>query len=1325
MTGGPGRTAPASFAQKSLWLRENLIARPGIFAISRCYRMRGPFDPEALRRAFGDVVTRHESLRTTFEVVDGEPSQRIGPAAVFEYHHQRVPDGNIDACRALAEADSVRPFDLSRGPLARLCVYRLGEHDHVVLLALHHLVCDAWSVGNLLTELGAFYRGHHTGSPAILPPLAMQYADHARAQHEELTPARLAELTDWWRERLAGATQVWDFPLDRRRPPRRHAPGDFVDSTLPPELAARLARVARQERVTGFMLLLAAYRLLLSRHTGQPDLLIGIPMIERDEVAREDLIGFLLNMLVLRNDLRRATTFRDVLRAERGAVIDAFDHRELPYATLVEALRPRRDLASSPLFQATFSHHTAAPATPDFPGVDVEDFPLSGAVCQFDLSLDLVQRPEGVSARWGFNNDVLTRETVARVAERFEVLLERAAADPDVPLADLPVLSPRDRAQLRAHSAESEEPTGPEWLGEMFGHWVARTPEAPAVRQHDVRLSYAEVGAHAGRVAARLRRLGLPPEARVGLLLGRDVRLPGVMLGVLGAGLSFVPTLVDQPVERVAAAFADAEVAVVLTDRPEAVPDGPFTVLDPEALGPDSGDRDATDGTSGPFTGDRRDPEGLAYVLFTSGSTGRPKGVAVTHRSLANCLRWTRDAVGFRPGGRMVAVSAVGFDISLLELFLPLVSGGEAVISTERESRNAEDLAALLARERPDFVQGTPPVWQMLLAAGWPGDPHLTVLSGGDVVNPVLARRLIEDTAGFWHIYGPTEATLFCVGAPLTAEDTDRAALPLGSPVSGVLAWVVDEELRQVPPGVVGELCLSGTALARGYLGRPGATADRFVPHPFSDRPGDRLYRTGDLAVRRTDGSLELRGRADTQIKLRGHRIELGEIEHTLAAHPDVAAVAVVLVGAGTDEAHLTAFVQAAAGAPDGTSLAAALREHTVARLPGPMVPAGFRTVAALPITENGKIDRVALAAQAAAPATSAPSVPSADEPATAEEMVLADLWRGLLPVERVGRTDDFFDSGGNSLLAVRLVNLVREAFGVRLPLSVLFEYATLAGLAERVRRDAERAPGAHSLTWLRQGAGTGRPYAAFAHAAGGSLLCYREVVAAVDAGLDVCGFERSGAPGPESLRDLADRYVTELLAAGRGAPARLVGWSVGGMLAYEMAHRLLERTGEAVPVLLIDTPSPRRGAGSGTADDAARLRLFVTDLASSLGRALPVPSDVEGRKPAEVFAELAHALNERYPQAGYQPEELARRYAVLTATTEATAGYRPAPYPGEVRYLESTEGAEDRADGADWWRERAGSWQGLVSLPADHHAIVRGETAARVAEEVAGRTAN
>ena len=1018
------REIPLSFSQESLWLIHQLDPASPAYNVPAAILVSGWLDPGALEQTLSEIVRRHEALRTSFPTVGGGPVQRVHtpePVPLPVIDLTGLPGGRKEAER-LALDDALRPFDLARGPLLRAGLVRLGEEEHLFLLTLHHAISDEWSVAVLVREVGALYSGHS------LPDLPIQVADHAVWQREWLRGEVLAARLAAWKERLAGAPPVVDLPLDRPRTADRTFRGGHVPLEIPAAVAERLRAAGRERSASLFMVLLAGFAAWLSRQGAGEDLVIGVPVANRSHPGTEGLIGYFVNTLPLRADLSGDPDFGELIERARELALAAFAEQDLPFERLVQELRPERSLAHAPLFQVMLSLHNVPAPSLDLPGLSFRGLEVEPGTAKVDLILELVEA-EGVSGRLEYAADLFDRETAERMAERLRVLLEAAAGDPERPVAELPILTAAESRQIAAWSRPAASfPSA--CLHRLFEAWAAERPEAIAVAN----LTYAELERRANRLARYLRRLGLGPETRVAL---RHERTPGLIVGLLGilkAGGAYVPIDPAWPEERLRLIQEDAGAAVL---------------VDEELISRSAQESDAP--LDVPVQ-----PGNLAYVIYTSGSTGRPKGTLVTHANASRLLAATEPWFGFGPEDVWTLFHSAAFDFSVWEIWGALAYGGRLVLVPPRLS--PEELRALLEAEGVTVLNQTPSAFRQLARLEPP--PSLRfVIFGGEALEVSSVTGWLGGPS-LINMYGITETTVHVTYRPLTREDLRS----VGVPIPDLSIEVLDRRGMPVPIGVAGELCVGGAGVARGYLGRPDLTAERFVPAPG----GARLYRSGDLGRRLGSGELEYLGRIDQQVKLRGFRIEPSEIEAALAAIPGVRESAVLLRNDLPAGPGLVAYV--AADGPSAGDLLASLR----GRLPEYMVPGHFVFLPALPLTGNGKLDRKALPA----PEGERPELAHAYvEPRTPMERALAAIWEEALGVDRVGVEDNFFDLGGHSLLATQVVSRVREAFGVELALRELFERPTVSGLAaaladsgtpiERIPR--RKDPSVHPLSFAQE----------------------------------------------------------------------------------------------------------------------------------------------------------------------------------------------------------------------------------------------------------------
>jgi amino acid adenylation domain-containing protein len=1032
-----------SFAQQRFWFLDQLEPGNPLYNIPAVVRIGGNLNVAAMEQALTEIVRRHESLRTTFRTLDAHPVQVVG--LPFAVHVQvedlsALPEAERDAAAVqLLLAKAREPFDLARGPLLRPALVRTGPAEYLFSLTMHHIVSDGWSFGVLIREVITLYEAFVAGKPSPLPELEIQYPDYALWQREWLQGDALDEQLAYWKRQLA-APPVLELPGDRRRPPVQSFAGAVHQTRIPAPLYESLHALGRREGVTLFMTLLAGFKALLWRYTGQDDLVVGTPVAGRTRVEMEPLIGLFVNTLALRTDLSGDPTFGELLARVRGTALGAYAHQDVPFEKLVEELQPERSLSHAPIFQVMIMlQNTPRPAL-TMAGLPLGRVDVDTATAKFDLTLLLEERDGGITAQWEYSTDLFDAETVERMAGHFETLLEGAAADPTRRISGLPLLSEAERRHITIDFNETRRAYPPALrIDELFEAQAAHTPDAVALVYEGERLTYAELNARAEQVTHRLRELGVGSESRVGVLLGRTPALVAALLGVMKAGAAYVPLDPDYPQERVRFMLEDAAVSALVTQSallsrlPEQ--DAPVLCIDAQVV-------TATDTAEAPSARavSAAGPDSLAYVIYTSGSTGTPKGMAIEHRSVSTLLHWAHETFSAEELSGVLASTSICFDLSIFELFAPLTCGGSVILAD-----NALALASHPAASEVTLINTVPSAMAELVRGGSVPESVLTVNLAGEPLKRALVEQVYAGTqaARVLNLYGPSEDTTYSTFAIVARGAVGEPTI--GRPVANTQAYLLDRHLRLVPRGAVGELYLGGEGLSRGYLNRPALTAERYVPDSFSGEPGARLYRTGDLARWRRNGELEFLGRADHQVKVRGFRIELGEVEAALSAHEGVRACVVVAREDEPGDRRVVAYVAA-----DELLSSAALRAHLRERLPDYMIPSVFVMLDELPLTPNGKVDRKALPAPEMARSESESRYVA---PRTPTEEVLCGVWSEVLRVERVGVEDNFFELGGHSLLATRLMARTREAFGVELPLRALFETPTVSGLGAEIER--------------------------------------------------------------------------------------------------------------------------------------------------------------------------------------------------------------------------------------------------------------------------------
>ncbi len=1344
--------APLSFAQQALWFLDRLAPGRSTFNVSSAVRIAGPLDLAALARGFGEIVRRHESLRTTFVARDGRPVQVVSDDGAFlleteDLRGLAAPDREPEA-RRLAVEESRRPFDLGRGPLVRAKVLRLGDAENVVLLSMHHIVTDGWSFGVAAGELAAIYDAFRQGRPSPLPELPIQGSDFARWQRSWLQGPVLDRLLAYWTGRLSGLVAL-ELPTDRPRPAIRHERGATRFFELGEDLSRSLLDLGRREGTTPFMTLLAGFQALLHRYSGQDDIAVGSPIANRNRAETEGLIGYFVNMLVLRGDLSGDPSFRDLLVRTREAALGAFEHQDLPFDRLVEALHPGRDLSRTPLFQVMFVLQNNR--LPDVGRRDLAVAPFAvgegTGTAKFDLTLAFVEADRGLSGSLEYDTGLFDPATIERMIDRFRALLAAVAADPARRLSDLPLATEAEQdLVLREWNRTGVALPGEACVHHLFEAQAARTPDAVALVDEGQSVTYRDLDARADRLARRIAARGAGPGASVGLFVERSIAMAVGILATLKAGAAYVPIDPAYPAERVALLLEDSAVRLVLTQASLAGRLAGQGAV--EAIG-----IDADGGEAGPDVAPApARPADAAYVIFTSGSTGRPRGVVVPHRGVVNHALAATRLFGLTPADRVLQFSSISFDIAVEELFPAWNAGATVVLRGDDAQLDPAAFTAMVDREAitvldlPTAYWHAWTAWLSATSAALPGSLRLVVVGGERALATSHAAWCSIAGSGrvrWLNTYGPTETTVIATSyEPAGGPTTDD--LPIGRPIANARAYVLDARLRAVPPGIPGELFVGGEGVARGYQGRPGLTAGRFLPDPFATAPGARMFRTGDLARWRVDGQLEFLGRVDEQVKVRGFRVEPGEVEAALLAIDGVGRAAVVAVPHERDGARLIAYVVPARAGIE----AAGLRRGLRAKLPGHMVPSAFLLLAELPLTISGKLDRRALPAVAEAESGrgSTHLAPRDDL-----ETRLAALWEDLLGVRPVGVRDNFFDLGGHSLLAIRLLSRVEEEFRRRLPLSALFLGATVEDLAGLLREPAAN-PGGTPLVAIRPG-GAGVPFFCV-HPAGGIVYCFRELAARMGDDRPFYAFQAPGLDGEReplaSLEAMAAAYIEAMRRVRPEGPYHLGGWSLGGVVAFEMARQLREQGLQVATLSLFDTQAPGAGGrrelpaaaeaqlaelgrevatlgadgreqapGDDPAADAALLAEFATELAAEFG------GDV-GRM-IEQFRRLApderrglvfrHFRIDRVYTEETGPERSARLWAVLRSGLLAGARYRPRAYPGRIELFRAADtGREKGSDPAMGWSPWASGGVTVHEVPGDHHSILQSPGVARLA---------
>jgi aspartate racemase len=1297
-----------------MWLHAQLSAGLPIYNEPVTVRRHGPLDVQALEQSLTEVVARHEAWRTSFPVIDGRPVQMVHPPAsiwlpVVDLRHLPEPEREARA-HGISTEDAMCPFDLERGPLLRFTLVRLGEEEHRLFVTLHHIIFDGVGMYQVfLPELTALYAAFAAGRPSPLPAPPIQYADFATWQRQTPAAQLWARQVAFWRRQLAGAPAL-ELPTDRPHPPVESLRGAMHTLALGPELSTALKALTRRAGVTIFMTMLAAFKTLLHRLTGQDDLTVGTVTAGRKRPELDQLLGYFLNPLALRTDLAGNPTFRSLLGRVRDVTLDALAHDDVPFERVVNALQPTRDPGRHPLFQVAFSLEPPLPALPSgwaFTQLDVDT-----QTTKFDLYLELDDRADGIIGRFMYRTDLFDATTIGRIVAQYRTLLEGIVADPDRPLSALPLLPAKERRLVQAAWQGARTDLAADLaIHRVFEAQAATRPDAVALIFEGRELTYGELNRRANRLAHRLRALGVGRDRLVGVALDRSPAMVESFLGILKAGGAYVPLDPAYPPEFLRFLLEDAQLAVLLTESrrgdrfPRTVP---VLCLDAERAALDR--EPATNPAAAVGIDD------LAYVMYTSGSTGRPKGVLIPHRGVLR-LVLGQDYARFGTTQTFLQLAPPGFDASTFELWGALLHGARCVLYPHATATPAA-LGATIRQHGVTTLWLTASLFNSVIDEGPEAlDGLHELLIGGEALSVPHVRRAFQCRPGLRIVngYGPTESTTFTCCYPIPGPPQAQAtSIPIGAPIANTDVYVVDRHLTPVPIGVPGELLIGGAGLARGYLGRSQLTAEKFIADSFSGRPGARLYRTGDLVRWRPGGLLEFLGRLDDQVKVRGFRVEPGEIETVLGRHPTVreAIVGAREVSAGSGKTLLAWVVPNAGATVEG----AVLRDFLRARLPAHMVPSVIVPMAELPRTSSGKTDRRVLPL----PGRDRPvSKPTFAPPRDPLEGQLAEIWEGVLAIHPVGITDDFFDLGGHSLQAIHLTQQLATLYGVTLPPTALYTHSTVERLAAAIRREE------HEAFWapmIKIKAGGPRTPFFFLHGdlTGGGFYCLR-LARRLDADQPVYVVHplgRDGRPMPTTIEAMAGAHLEAIQRIQPAGPYRLGGYCNGGLVAYEIAQRLAE-AGERVDSLILIAVAPDMRL--------AALQAGMDRLASALriprGQAL------------DWFARFRAALRDMQGLPAHQRVRFVLSKAIKHGRTltgkpspasadttfdryfRAVMGYCPRPYAGRIALFWPQDEPRYGEEVIVWWRRLAPDIR-IHPIAGTHNTIVT-DHAERIADHL------
>ncbi len=1262
---------PLSYSQERMWFLHQLQPAGTAYNMATALRWKGICRLDYLQEALDAIVSRHEVLRTSFPVENGVPSQKIHPAGSLTIKTIDLRDSPVDPQQLMQEL-TCEPFELTKLPLFRVTLIHIAEAEYILLSVMHHIITDAWSLTVNVKELAEIYSARMEGRTPLLPPVPIQAVDYAAWERQLSTSGSLHAVIDFWRQKLSGVP-VLSLNTDLPRPQIQTSRGAILSRDIPLALQNQLHEFTAKRNATPFMAALAAFYTLLYRYTAQEDLSVGVPVANRRHPATENLVASLVNTLVMRLNLNPEYSFEQLLEQVRTTTLEAFDHDEISFSSLVAELNPPRDASISPLFQVMFNMINVTMPSIHFSGLETTYLDVDRKGAQFDFSFTVIDLSDYHRLTVEYNTDLYHPETMLHMLDHYMVLLQAALDHPGANLNELPLISATEQTQILDIWNDTERDYAPEQsLAHRFEQQVSNTPTAEAIVCGDRRLTYAQLNAQANRYAHALRASGVQPESLIGICLPRSVEMAACVLGVLKAGCAYVPLDPAFPPERLEFMAADANLAAVFTVSQF---QGLFTARAETILF----DEQHPLLTTAAFESDlppTATGNSLAYVIYTSGSTGKPKGVLIEQHAVANFINAMQTAPGFKPGGRLLSVTTLSFDIAGLELYLPLFYGGCVVLATDEEIVDGAALLTLLDREKIDLLQATPVTWRMLLDAGWAGKADLTALCGGEALPADLARQILERCAALWNMYGPTETTIWST----ICEVKHSQPITIGRPIANNRVYVLDPFGQLLPPGIAGELYIGGVGIARGYLNRPELTAERFLPDPFSPHPAARMYRTGDLVRWLPDGQLEYLGRMDFQVKLHGHRIELGEIESALSQHPDIAWAVAQVVEILPGDRRLAAYLVSANHRQVPTP---ELRSYLQQSLPLYMIPSHFIYLSEMPLTPNRKVNRKALPV----PVIDRDEAGEHIAPRTVTERWLVAVWEELLNTHPIGITENFFDLGGHSLLAIRMFAKIQTKFQKNLPLTILYESGTIQALAAQIEQ--YHAGSTWRIVVPLQPAGS-KPPLFFIHPFDGDVVGFSIWARYLGNDQPLYGIRATGIDGVsqplDRIEDIASQYIREIRQIQPEGPYYLAGYCAGSVIAYEMAQQLYQQGQKTGAVIIVNYAHPDSGyynfqlTPRSAAAFLHNLGPWLADLSK-----LPFP-EIVGRirnRTAGFLVWLVSPVRRtsdefegngiadhllRYPEERHE-----QLLAYFRSVNRALKSYKPQPYPGEITVIRTS----------------------------------------------------
>ncbi|MCZ8066315.1 MAG: amino acid adenylation domain-containing protein [Microcystis sp. LE17-20D] len=1299
---------PLSFAQQRLWFLHYLSPDSRSYNTLEILQIEGNLNLTVLEQSLGELINRHEIFRTTFPTVSGEPIQKIALPSRFQLkvdNYQDLDENEQSAkIQQVAELEAGQAFDLTVGPLIQFKLLQLSPQKSVLLLKMHHIIYDGWSFGILIRELSALYEAFLNNLSNPLPPLSIQYADFAVWQRQYLSGEVLDKQLKYWQEQLATVPPVLTLPTDRPRPAIQTFQGGVERFQLDQNVTQSLKKLGQDHGATLFMTLLAAFGVLLSRYSGQSDLLVGSPIANRNQAAIEPLIGFFANTLALRVNLSENPSFLELLKQVKQTTLEGYAHQDLPFEMLVEKLQPDRDLSRNPLVQVMFALQNISQDTWNLSGLSIESLSLSvEETVRFDLEVNCWQNLEGLVIDWTYSRDLFDTATIARMGEHFQNLLQAIILNPQAKVKEIPLLEPKEREQLLISWNNTKTDYSQEQcIHQLFEKQVEQTPDAIAVVFEEQSLTYSELNCRANQLAHYLQSLGVGPEVLVGISVERSLEMIVGLLGILKAGGAYVPLDPDYPTERLQFMLEDCEATVLLTQSNLKDKLPLDQVLQSDKVLYLDKDKFAQYPIYNPTVQNK--PNNLTYVIYTSGSTGQPKGVMIEHQSLVNLsLSWGK-LFHVKPQSRLLQFGSFSFDLSIGEIATSLSHGACLYLAKKETLLPTQTLVDFLEMNKITHSFLSPSALSVLPQANLSHLENMTV--GGEACSINVIEKWANQRRLF-NCYGPTEAT---VTATLSLCQANGQKPNIGKPLDNIRVYILDENQQILPTGIPGELCIAGVCLARGYLNRPDLTAEKFIEVNLLGR-NERIYKTGDLATWQTDGNIEYLGRIDNQVKIRGFRIELGEIEAVLSQCPDVQNTAVIVREDTPGDKRLVAYVVLT---PNSQATSGELRQFLAAQLPAYLVPNTFIILESLPLTPNGKCDRRSLPV----PDDQARKNIQKIAPRNLLESQLTQIWSEILGINNIGIQDNFFELGGHSLLAVSLINRIEQKLDKRLPLTSLFQNGTIASLAKLLAQETTQPASSPLIAIQSQGNKT--PFFAV-HPIGGNVLCYADLARNLGTKQPFYGLQSLGLSELEktvaSIEEMAMIYIEAIQTVQASGPYYLGGWSMGGVIAFEIAQQLLTQGQEVALLALIDSYSPsllnsvnreKHSANSLTEEFNEDINIaysFIRDLASIFNQEISFSGSELAHFTSDELLDkfITWSQETNLLPSDFGKQQIKNWFKVFQINHQALSSYSPKTYLGRSVFL----GAEDSSIKNPGWHQVINDLQSQW-ISGDHYGLIK-----------------